>query len=198
MQRTNLLIYNKKATEKPIEIFVALFIILAVSMVLLKLFNQQISEKSIELKKIQQQAELKQAKGDARLDCNEECSTATQDGCSLRAQARFCLKQARALDLNGDGVTTGHNTDLLATIGICENRINCAQYVECKCGVPLTMIECKKVLCNYWEQLGLTDPQRDTQILKAYEVGTCVIGLPADDRSLMWDRVRFPGGISCT
>lgn len=60
------------------------------------------------------------------------------------------------------------------------------------------MIECKKILCNYWEQLGLTDPQRNTQIGKAYEVGTCVIGLPADDRILMWDRVRFPGGISCT
>ena len=39
---------NRKGTEKPIEIFVALFIILAVALVMLKLFQSQIAEKQKE------------------------------------------------------------------------------------------------------------------------------------------------------
>ena len=42
---------NKKGTDKPIEIFVALFIILAVAMVILKMFSGQIQDKTKEREK---------------------------------------------------------------------------------------------------------------------------------------------------
>jgi len=40
---------NRRGTEKPIEIFVALFVILAVALVMLKLFQGQITEKQAQL-----------------------------------------------------------------------------------------------------------------------------------------------------
>ncbi|MEM4268420.1 MAG: hypothetical protein QXK37_06355 [Candidatus Woesearchaeota archaeon] len=37
---------GKRGTDKPIEIFIALFVILAVAMVILKMFSSQIEQKS--------------------------------------------------------------------------------------------------------------------------------------------------------
>ena len=45
---------GKLGTDKPIEIFIALFVILAVAMVILKMFSSQIEKKKTEMEQQQQ------------------------------------------------------------------------------------------------------------------------------------------------
>ena len=66
--------WNKKGTEKPIEIFIALFVILAVAMVLLKMFGGQITSKQKELKEIADQNRLDQMRKDIKSFCNGKCA----------------------------------------------------------------------------------------------------------------------------
>jgi hypothetical protein len=187
---------HKKGTEKPIEIFVALFIILAVSMVMLKLFQGQITEKSTELKKIQKETELEQDKNDARLECKSQCTQSIEDECSMRARAIFCLKKVSGLDIDGDLALTGFDTNILGGIGVCEDGIYCPQIIECNCGQKLDMENCREVLCQYWNTQGIDAAQRDTMLQRSYHIGTCENDDDYDP-DIMWDKIMLNGDLTC-
>jgi hypothetical protein len=184
---------HKRATEKPIEIFVALFIILAVAMVMLKMFKGQVTEKSTELKELQRKSDLEQARVEIRTDCKALCSQSYEDGCTNKAKATFCLRKLENIDLDGDRSTTGVDKTLLGGIYVCEDGIYCPMAIECSCGAKLTMAECVKVLCDYWKELNLPTATRDDLLKKTYSRGTCVATTTGDK---FWDEVMLGTSIT--
>jgi uncharacterized protein HemX len=95
---------NKKGSEKPIEIFIALFVILAVALVLLKMFQGQISDKTKELKDLEAERKLDEMTTKAKSQCDMLCSR----GDSLNDRARFCMRQITS-DFDGVGVDLNNN-----------------------------------------------------------------------------------------
>ncbi len=189
------MIFNsKKGTEKPIEIFVALFIILAVSMIMLKMFQGQISEKTTELKDMQRETDLKDRLDGARLICRDLCSEAATDGCTKRSVSAYCMRRLGSLDLDGDLETGGYDTTLLGGVGACEDAIYCPMLTECKCGKTLSMTICKDILCEYWETMGVTpDTARTAMLTDGYQEGGCSTETDYDP-TRMWNTILFPTG----
>lgn len=200
---------NKKGTEKPMEIFVAFFIILAVAMVMLKMFKTQITDKTNDMKNMQQEADLANAKIDARQKCEEICSTSNQNGCSLKDKVNFCIAKVNSLDLNGDRATDGIDTTILGGLPICEDGIYCSHYTECKCGSSLTFKNCVEIMCQYYadteEGLAMTTGC-GALLNKQFSIGTCT-KRSNTERNEMWDFVTQggkyvvddqPGTLACT
>lgn len=174
---------SRRATEKPIEIFVALFVVLAVAIVMLKLFQSQVSEKTSNLKTLEQQQKVAQALESARQECNGLCIDSLDSGCDLESKAKFCSHRIRSelgaarttfgLDLNKDGVIGGFDDSYLAGVGICEDTVYCPQITSCTCGITLTMKNCIQILCQYWDNTGL-DPDQTLQNM--IQPGACYEG----------------------
>jgi hypothetical protein len=189
---------HRKGTEKPIEIFVALFIILAVSMVMLKMFQGQIQGKKDELQKIESEDALRQGKEDAKTECRSLCSEASSNECSRKFMARFCIKKVEDIDLNKNLGTSDYDTEFLGGIGICEDGIYCPQVEECTCGKKLDMLVCSELLCDYWqEDMGIPNAEATAMLQKSYNVGSCA-DAEGYDATNMWIQRLFGGALTCT
>lgn len=188
---------KKKGTEKPIEIFVALFIILAVSMLMLKMFKSQIDDKQREMEEIQLQSDIEQMLKDAKSTCEGLCSDVTQSQCSSKDMAAFCVRKLK-LDLNGDRSTTDYNTELLGAIGVCEDAVYCPQITECSCGVQLNMKNCKTVLCKYWrDNQGIPLADASDLLNDTFQFGSCDTD-PDYKAGRMWHKIIFDNQLSCS
>jgi len=191
---------KKKGTEKPIEIFVALFIILAVSMLMLKMFKSQIDDKQREMEEIQLQSDIEQMLKDAKSTCEGLCSEVTQSQCSSKDMAAFCVRKLQ-LDLNGDRSTTDYNSEQLGGIAVCEDAVYCPQITQCSCGVQLNMVNCKNVLCKYWrddQKISLVNSNE--LLLDTYQPGTCDTD-PTYKAKRMWHNIMFDNStnpLKCT
>ncbi|MFH1510989.1 MAG: cohesin domain-containing protein [Candidatus Woesearchaeota archaeon] len=165
---------SKKATDKPIEIFVALFIVLAVAMVILQMFSGQISAKAKELKSIEQANALKREVAEAKQLCQEKCTNTLENDCSDMMRAQFCITYvAGGLDLNGNGIMNDYDHDFLGGVGVCEDRIYCPQIVNCICKQELTTRNCIQILCTYWKSQGVGTADLDLAMAKYVSPGTC-------------------------
>ncbi len=159
----------KKGSEKPIEIFVALFVVLAVAMVLLKMFSGGVSEQEGQLKAVQEQENAKQA-------CSSACSKAKSNDCRIEDQIEFCTTYFK-LDLNGNKLED--EDDNKARI-LCEDRIYCPLEDECTCGVKLDMNQCLELTKNHYNKLigagQLTADVAQTKYTEAFDYsgGACV------------------------
>ncbi len=153
---------NKKGTEKPIEIFVALFVILAVALLLLQLFQSQLSDQQTRMDEEARAREQEQIRTSARDYCNSACRDASSRGCTTAAMAAFCLtygsdaiREPRFLDLNLDGVK-GVDDTLMAGIKVCEDAVPCHAMIDNCCGQTINHNSCKRFLENYWNEVGHT------------------------------------------
>ena len=160
---------GRKGTEKPIEIFVALFIILAVALVMLKLFQSQISEKQKELADVQQEQQAKELRDKLQLSCQEKCTQASNNGCSTASLASLCIHGSRQvlgedkyIDLNNNK-KKDYDTTLLAGIGVCEERIYCFHVMDSCCAQEISPTTCKEILRTYWGRNGLANDDAELQ-----------------------------------
>ncbi len=145
------LIRHRRGTDKPIEIFIALFIILAVAMVILKMFSGQIQDKTKELQKLEQREKFQQARGDAQRECEEICTISLQNDCGLQQKAQYCQhKLQTGLDIDQDGDYSSFSLDMLGGIGICESDIYCPYVSECNCKGDMSMSNCVDVLWQFY------------------------------------------------
>ena len=151
---------NKKASEKTIEIFVALFLILAVAMVLLKMFSGQVADKSNELNRMDK-IQASTAK------CNDLCTKAKSNDCRVEDQIAFCTAKYK-FDLNGD-----HKIDQYdkGSVVLCEDNIYCPLETECDCGMNLNMKNCLELTKNYYNENGI--PVSTIQDIYKYTSGAC-------------------------
>jgi hypothetical protein len=187
-------IRNRKGTEKPIEIFVALFIILAVALVMLKLFQSQISEKQKELADVQQEQKSKELREKVELSCQEKCTQASNNGCSLQSLASLCifgspqvLAQDQFVDLNNDKLN-GYDDTLLAGIGVCEDNLYCFHVMGSCCAREISARSCRTILHDYWLNKGIISSDADmaTRLGQLVPAGSCQP--PPGAVSVRWDR----------
>lgn len=164
---------SKKGSEKPIEIFIALFVILAVALVLLKMFQGQISDKTKELKDLEAERKLDELTTKAKEKCDMLCSR----GSSLTDRARFCMRQVTS-DIDGIGVDFNNNellddsvTNLLPGQVACEDAIYCPHVTQC--GPIRTMKDCIPILCNSFVKSGFSAEQATTRLKELIQPGTC-------------------------
>jgi hypothetical protein len=153
---------GKKGTEKPIEIFVALFVILAVALVMLKLFQNQITQKQTELQTAQEEGKQKELMQKAVAQCQDKCLQASNTDCSIQSLASLCLSYGsdalgsmEYLDLNSNGKKDVDNT-LIPGIGVCEDKVPCHALISSCCSTQISALGCKKILEDFWKDRGFT------------------------------------------
>jgi hypothetical protein len=166
---------GKKGTDKPIEIFIALFIILAVALVILKMFSGQISAKTKELGEIERENKLREAMTNAQRYCDEKCSLALTNSCDLKSLATFCITKIEGgLDLNGNGQNNDYDDKLAGGVGVCEDGLYCPLVASCSCNQVLNTKNCIKIVCKYWtEEVGMSAVDANNTIVEKLTPGTC-------------------------
>jgi hypothetical protein len=153
---------RKKGTEKPIEIFVALFIILAVGLVMLKLFQNQLQQKQGELANVEQEQRIQQIRETATLFCSQKCAEAATNRCSRASLASLCMSYASSripnpnwLDININGKKDVDLT-LMGGIGVCESDVPCFALIDTCCSQPINPRSCLDIMLDYWyDDLGM-------------------------------------------
>lgn len=155
----------KKGMEKPIEIFVALFVILAVALLLLNIFEDQLNTQTEELDQIgpDRQEELETAAQEYCMDDRRCPSRSYSEGCSTEHLARLCVaygtddsefNPAEYMDLNSDG-NMGFDTTQVVGVGICEDNVPCHSLVGECCGEQIDAKNCKEILQRHANQKSL-------------------------------------------
>ncbi len=181
---------GKLGTDKPIEIFIALFVILAVAMVILKMFSSQIEQKKTEMEQEQQAEAARQAVADLDIFCDSACSKATR---SLKDKVSYCTSYYKGeIDINKNSMAD-YTTDLDNIQGYCEDRIYCAAYRPCG---SLDMQNCKKLTCDYLENnMGITNDIDKADRLVGFdgvnynglfEPGDCWTRLTSEQKKSHW------------
>jgi hypothetical protein len=160
---------NKRGSEKPIEIFIALFVILAVAMVLLKMFGGQITSKQKELKDVADQNRVEQLRKDIKIFCNSRC--ADIDG--KMDKVNYCkTKYLGNADVNDNDIPNDYNDDL-SIVSLCEDSVYCAAVTDCR---ELTMKNCAQILCSYFKNEWQLDDTAATERLSSLiQPGTCIM-----------------------
>ncbi len=176
---------SRKGTEKPIEIFVALFIILAVALVMLKLFQSQISDKQKELSDVAQAQKTKELRQTVIQACSDKCVEASNSQCSMQSLASLCLTNSKDVLAQGEYLDLNNNKNpdldrtLLAGVGVCEDRVYCFHLMRSCCNREISAASCKTILRNYWDSQKL-----DVDAWMAtVTAGTC------QDSPTRWDRL---------
>lgn len=161
---------SRKATEKPIEIFIALFIILVVSLLVLRLFQGQVSQATEELGQAQLAQETQATFNSFQQGCSDACTQAASRGCTQESLVQLCISTSRTIlgaradnmDLDNNQ-RVGFNTQTYGGIGVCEQNIPCfMEQTQC-CNRRINLETCREILCNYWSSQGfeaLTLPAR--------------------------------------
>ena len=134
---------GKKASEKPIEIFVSLFVVLAVAMVLLKMFSSSTAQSQTQLTEFSSETE-------ALRECETSCNKAKNNACDDQYLVGFCIKYVEH-DFNGDSEIAGNKEEAFY---YCEDRVYCPLVSVCECGVKLNMDNCVKIINRYYQEIG--------------------------------------------
>ncbi len=189
------MVRSRKGTEQPIEIFVALFVILAVALVLLKLFQGQISQKQKELTKFEQEQKLQDSLASARQYCNQKCTEVANDGCSLTSRASFCVaKIKKFIDLNANGAND-YDTTFFPGLLVCEDGIYCHRLVSCTCNLNLDFKGCVSTLCSFWANQGFSSAEATAKLRQLLNPGSCPEGYTNEDS---WYKMANDSGLlSC-
>lgn len=152
---------NRKGTDKPIEIFIALFIILAIAMLMLRMFADQLRQKTEELKRQEYKQALEQAKNEAEQSCSKACTKTLENHCSPKALAEYCIARVEGgLDLNIDNdhedyVKPTSSTGFLLSGGACEDTVYCREIKPCnECEKNLNLENCVKLTCGWLKNEG--------------------------------------------
>lgn len=174
---------NRRGTEKPIEIFVALFVILAVALVMLKLFQGQITEKQAQLSQFQQEQKAKELKDSVVLKCKSLCTDASNNGCSQQSLAALCMGGAEEV-LMAEGITyldldqnnvMNFNAKSFGGVGVCEDRVYCFNgFVDQCCNQKITPAGCFAILRSFWTTQMNYDAATQNGLICSYlNRGTC-------------------------
>lgn len=171
---------DRKGTEKPIEIFIALFIILAVAMLLLRMFKDQLDEKMTDMRMREWEEERERLQEAAKRTCDKACTAAVANKCSKKSLAEFCTTRvAGGLDLNlnqdkSEYIAFNETNGLLLSGGTCEDHIYCREIVDCNvCEVTLDFETCVQVLCE-WLRETEDVPTSTRRARSAFRFGTCL------------------------
>lgn len=183
----------KRGTEKPIEIFVALFVILAVALVMLKLFQGQITEQKAALSNYQQEQLAQEMQQNLVLHCQSKCTEASNNGCSRQSLAALCLAGSHqvfdtgeSLDFNGNN-NIDFNTEQYGGVGVCEDQVHCFNAIDNCCAQKITPESCSQILNSFWDSKGWTEGSdgRDA-VCSSVSAGSCADTVDSSLEPLAW------------
>lgn len=179
---------NQKGMEMAIQIFIVLFVLLAVSMLVLQLVSTQFTQNETQLRDVQQKAAFDQKFKTNQVTCDSLCS-----GTESQLMA-YCMT---SFDFREGTLSEYDAIRFLPGIGVCTDRVYCNQITSCGLGISeLNTKKCAKLLCNSWvEQLGGQSDKgavvEATKLLRKYLTsGTCVF----DEDNIHWFNISFPKG----
>jgi hypothetical protein len=162
-------IKNKKGFDKAIEIFVFLFIIMVVGVIVLRMFNSQVSEKTETLSDITNQELMNQEIMAARSVCNTMCDDTKRSSCTNASMAAFCGNNVGPIDVDGNLKFTDWTDIIAGGVAVCEENIYCPLLVGCTCGgTDLNIDTCKDIISSHATYVGATIDADD-----AYPCGNC-------------------------
>lgn len=152
---------NRKGTEKPIEIFIALFIILAVALVMLKVFNEQLKQQTDNMEREQQKVDFDNHVREVQTLCSGQCGIAQRNGCRDQDVIQYCMTLAQSAkytgyDFDHDNYIEGVRN--YALVDYCETNVYCPQIPNietCSCRGGLTMERCAEILGEYAAEEGI-------------------------------------------
>jgi hypothetical protein len=156
-----------------LEIVFAMFILIVVTLVIIRLFTTTVTRESL--------PNIEDFRGAYNYDkekvkCGNKCSTFTSGGCSdISAAVSYCQEKI-AIDIDGNFRTNerGHG-GLIAGIPYCEDGLYCFHITECACGsYVLDPANCLKLMKDYYQiQMGLSEQAANQIILNKITPGTC-------------------------
>ena len=189
---------SRKGTEKPIEIFVALFIILAVGLVMLRLFQNQLQQQQSDLADVEQEQRIKELREDARLHCSQKCTEASNRRCSTASLASLCMAYGTDavpdgwIDLNMNQMSD-MDTTTFAGIGVCESAVPCSLLLDECCNRRINPGTCLDIMIEHWKSLGFNSQQRNDTIKHSMLTGKSTSCDPEDDDvTLFWYNIKAP------
>lgn len=165
------ILVNKKGMSMAIQIFIVLFVLLAVAMLVLRMVTEQTEQQIRIIGEEQRKAEMKQIQADCQAVCKCE---------SLRTKVGFCLKLIDSptfgnekFDFTGDGFADdfAEPAETGGLYGLCEDRVYCSQIFDCKCGdQTLSMKNCFQLAKMLWNQ---EDAACSTLMQRFFPPATC-------------------------
>ncbi len=167
-----------------IEIIFILIIMIIVTVVLINMFTEMMGGGKQSLSSQLNDIENYQMGQEAKRTCRNLCTNFQMARGSDSAAVEYCLK-AVSVDVSGDGVINDVDKGTFKLIAlppgqdnVCEEHIYCPMIGGAECAYGnrrLTMMECKKTLCRFYEQQGLTPEQSARKIAQYWQLGSCDI-----------------------
>jgi len=167
-----------------IEVIFVLIIMIIVTVVLVNMFTEMMGGGKQSLSSQLNDIEKYHMGQEAKRTCANLCTNFQMTRGSDSAAVEYCL-QSVAVDVSGDGVINDVDKGTFKLIAlppgqdnVCEEHIYCPMIggAECKYGNRrLTMQECKKTLCRFYDQQGLTDEESAGKIAQYWKLGICDI-----------------------
>lgn len=173
---------NQRGMEMPIQIFIVLFVLLAVGMLVLQMFQQQIGNSAEQLQAQTNQRQMQAEMLSKQQFCQSRC------GCdALEKKAEFCFsKLDGGVNFDGKGMPTDFYEK--GGIGLCEDSVYCSHLTDCKC--DLTIANCVTVLCSYWQTQGLGNETMNNKLREFYKPGNCAFS--DEKKSSFWYYINEP------
>ncbi|MCB9362181.1 hypothetical protein H6504_01985 [Candidatus Woesearchaeota archaeon] len=107
------MLFNKKGSEKPIEIFVGLFVVVTVSLILIALFRDQVNRETESYVEIHEEQKSQLEFRQAQSACLELCRAAENANCNSKIVASFCAYKS-GFDVDGTPNPAKTCNDLVA------------------------------------------------------------------------------------
>jgi|YelNatPaOPRAMG01_1025707.scaffolds.fasta_scaffold12868_6 hypothetical protein len=181
-----LLKFSKKGVNA-LEIVFSMFILIVVTLVIIRLFTTTVSTQTLpNIEDFRQAYNYDREKS----RCNNLCLAYTSDGCSdLSAAVTYCQERI-AIDIDGNYRTNekGHG-GLIAGVPYCEDGLYCFHITECGCGsYVLDAKNCLSIMKDYYVgQMGLSESAANQIIANKISPGSC------DPDPSRWGRKFYEG-----
>ncbi|MEM7822613.1 MAG: hypothetical protein QXI23_03985 [Candidatus Aenigmatarchaeota archaeon] len=177
----------RKKGINALEIVFAMFILIVVTLVVIRLFTTTVARKSlpnIDDFRAAYNYDIEKNK------CNSLCSSYTGSACAdLSAAVAFC-QQKVSIDIDGNYRTgeKGHG-GLIAGVPYCEDGLYCFHIAECGCGsYVLNAEQCLALMKDYYmNQIGLSKDVAEQIIVSKITPGQC------DPDPVRWGKKFYEG-----
>lgn len=156
-----------------LQLVFMMFILIVVTLVIIRLFTGIVSKDTLpDIKSFQQTYKYTQEKN----RCGNLCSSYTDSCSDIRAAVSYCREKVY-VDINGDGRTGERKAyGIVAGEPFCEDGLYCFHIYQCKCGesaVELDATECLSVMKDYYLERTGDEATANNVVCKAVTPGEC-------------------------
>jgi hypothetical protein len=168
-----------------LQLVFAMFILIVVTLVMIKLFTGIVKPDTLpKIDDFQQAYHYNSEK----IRCGNLCNAYTSGGCSeTRAAVAYCREKV-SIDINNDGVTGQRKAyGIVAGIPYCEDGLYCFNIYKCECSnTELDASECLGIMKDYYTEESRSEATANQVVCNSIQPGEC----PKDPN--LWTK-KLPG-----